>query len=183
MKHFWLLLILPLFITACGTHRIASHTEPVQVQERKSGDVDFYEQSTWILGFFNPSRLQEEPYSTWYTKGFEEYTPKTEALNSLLDIQPDDITIKIVMGTWCPDSRREVPRFMKIMDLWHFPAGKLTFIGVDINKVSPIGDFDKLHIERVPTFIVYKNNIEKGRIIEVPKTSLEQDLVEILTKE
>jgi thiol-disulfide isomerase/thioredoxin len=182
MKHFWFLLIIPLLINACGTHRLASQSEPVQVQESKKGDVDFYEQSTWILGFFKPSRLQKEPYSTWYNKGFEEYVPKTEMLNRLLDLQPDDITIKIIMGTWCPDSRREVPRFMKIMDLWHFPADKLTFIGVDINKVSPIGDFDKLGIERVPTFIVYKNNIEEGRIIEVPKTSLEQDLVEILTK-
>lgn len=183
MKHFWLLLILPLFLGGCGTHRIASRTEPVQVQERKTGEVDFYEQSTWILGFFNPVRLQEEPYSIWFNKGFDEYLPKTEPLNRLLDIPYDDISIKIIMGTWCPDSRREVPRFMKILDLWQFPSDKLTFIGVDINKISPIGDSDKLGIERVPTFIVYKNNIEKGRIIEVPKTSLEQDLVEILTKE
>ena len=38
-----------------------------------------------------------------------------------------------------------------------------------------------LGIQRVPTFIIYKNNIESGRIIETPKTSLEQDLVNILT--
>jgi thiol-disulfide isomerase/thioredoxin len=176
-------MIFPLILASCGTHRIVSRTEPATTQERKTGDVDFYEQSTWILGYFNPSRLQEEPYSSWYNKGFDEYMPKTDAINRLLDIPYDDISIKIVMGTWCPDSRREVPRFMKILHMWQFPPDKLTFIGVDINKISPVGDFDKLQIERVPTFIVYKNNIEAGRIIEVPKTSLEQDLVEILTKE
>ena len=93
-----------------------------------------------------------------------------------------DITIKIVMGTWCPDSRREVPRFMRILDVWQFPASKVTFIGVDDAKLSPVGEYDKLDIQRVPTFIIYKNNIEAGRIIENPKTSLEQDMVNILTR-
>ena len=85
------------------------------------------------------------------------------------------------MGTWCPDSRREVPRFMRILDAWQFPVVKVTFIGVDNAKLSPVGEYDKLDIQRVPTFIIYKNNIEAGRIIENPTTSLEQDMVNILT--
>jgi hypothetical protein len=44
-----------------------------------------------------------------------------------------------------------------------------------------VGEYDKLDIQRVPTFIFYKNNIEAGRIIENPETSLEQDMVKILT--
>ena len=86
------------------------------------------------------------------------------------------------MGTWCPDSRREVPRFMKILNIWQFPATKLTFIGVDNAKLSPVGEYNSLDIQRVPTFIIYKNNIEAGRIIENPTTSLEQDIVNILNR-
>ena len=56
----------------------------------------------------------------------------------------------------------------------------LTFIGVDNGKLSPIGDYEALEIQRVPTFIIYKNNLEAGRIIENPVTSLEQDMVNIL---
>ena len=85
------------------------------------------------------------------------------------------------MGTWCPDSRREVPRFMRILDVWKFHLTKVTFIGVDNAKLSPVGEYEKLKIQRVPTFIIYKNNIEAGRIIENPVTSLEQDMVNILT--
>jgi hypothetical protein len=33
------------------------------------------------------------------------------------------------------------------------------------------------------TLVLNKNNVEAGRIIEVPLTSLEQDMVDILTKE
>ena len=85
------------------------------------------------------------------------------------------------MGSWCPDSRREVPRFMRILHVWQFPLENVTFIGVDNAKLSPVGEYDKLDIQRVPTFIIYRNNLEAGRIIENPSTSLEQDLVNILT--
>ena len=103
-----------------------------------------------------------------------------EVINHLSNIDIEGLTIKVVMGTWCPDSRREVPRFMKILDAWKFPSGMVTFIGVDNGKLSPIGEYEKLDIQRVPTFIIYKNNIEAGRIIENPVTSLEQDMVNIL---
>jgi hypothetical protein len=53
---------------------------------------------------------------------------------------------------------------------------------VDINKVAPLADYPALGIERVPTFIFYKNNSEAGRIIEVPVTSLEQDTRDILRR-
>jgi len=58
----------------------------------------------------------------------------------------------------------------------------LTFIGVDDIKNSPVGEYVNLGIERVPTFIFYVNNIEAGRIIENPVTSLEKDMVNILTR-
>jgi hypothetical protein len=57
----------------------------------------------------------------------------------------------------------------------------VTFIGVDNAKLSPVGEYDKLNIQLVPTFIFYKNNNEVGRIIENPRTSLEQDIVNILS--
>jgi hypothetical protein len=44
-----------------------------------------------------------------------------------------------------------------------------------------VGGYDTLNIERVPTFIFLKNKVEAGRIIETPVTSLEQDMLNILT--
>jgi hypothetical protein len=67
------------------------------------------------------------------------------------------------------------------LGIWQFPVEKVTFIGVDDAKRSPVGEYVSLDIQRVPTFIFYKNNIETGRIIENPTTSLEQDIVNILT--
>ena len=85
------------------------------------------------------------------------------------------------MGTWCPDSRREVPRFMRIVEEIGFPADRIVFVGVDNTKLAPVGGYDTLNIERVPTFIFLRNKVEAGRIIETPVTSLEQDMQIILT--
>jgi hypothetical protein len=71
---------------------------------------------------------------------------------------------------------------MKIMDLWQFPAGNIVFVGVDNSKIAPVGGYDTLQIERVPTFIIMRNKVETGRIIENPVTSLEQDMLNILTR-
>ena len=156
-------------------------TQTVAVTDSAPKAIDWHDQTTFLLGYFNPERLTHNPYSTWYISGFDDYQLKTEAINKLLEISKEDLAIKVVMGTWCPDSRREVPRFMRVLDIWHFPVDKVTFIGVDEAKRSPVGEYVSLDIQRVPTFIIYKNNIETGRIIENPTTSLEQDMVNILT--
>jgi thiol-disulfide isomerase/thioredoxin len=183
-------MVLTLIYTSCKTSKQvyssssvngAEHiVEASPVAENAPKPFDYFQQSSMLLGYFDPAGLKREPHSAWYYKGFDEYMPSSDALNSLIEISKEGLSIKIVMGTWCPDSRREVPRFMKILNLWQFPAEKVTFIGVDVNKQSPVAEYAGLMIERVPTFIIYKNNIEAGRIIEVPKTSLEQDIVNIL---
>jgi len=189
MKKFCFFLILFVIImTGCKTSKTAATIKPekapavLPVADAAPSAVNFSDQTTWLLGYFNLSRLTREPHSSWYLKGYDDYQLKTDAINRLLEINKDGIKIKIVKGTWCPDSRREVPRFMRILDLWQFPVSEVIFIGVDNSKLSPVGEYTGLNIQRVPTFIIYKNNIEKGRIIENPITSLEQDMVNILTR-
>ena len=189
MKNISFLLILLLAnISGCKTIKPAAEIRPEVIQTPVTVSavappaINFSDQSTWVLGYFNLNRLTQAPYSSWYIKGYDEYQFSSEVINKLQDISKDNLTIKIVMGTWCPDSRREVPRFMRILDIWKFPVSMVTFIGVDNAKLSPVGEYDKLDIQRVPTFIIYKNNIEAGRIIENPTTSLEQDMVNILTR-
>jgi thiol-disulfide isomerase/thioredoxin len=143
--------------------------------------LNFSEQSTWLLGYIKPFQMTRFPHSEWYRDGFNEYRPDDVVVNKLREVSTEDLSILIVLGTWCPDSRREVPRFMRIMESWGFPASSIEFIGVDNTKIAPVGDYEKLNIEWVPTFIISKNNIEIGRIIENPVTSLEQDMLNILT--
>ena len=189
MRNIVLLIILSVFFfTGCKTIRPAVKLNSGETrQQLPAADlpqqaVNYSDQSTWLLGYLNPSQFLRLPHSEWYVKGYDSYKPGQEAMDKLGTISKEGLEITIVMGTWCPDSRREVPRFIRIIDLWAFPLENITFIGVDNTKLAPVGGYDTLDIERVPTFIFLKNKVEAGRIIENPETSLEQDIVNILTR-
>ena len=152
------------------------------VADQPSKQVNFSDPVTWILGPFRIERLCRQPYSEWYLKGYDDYAFSPGVVEQLKTLMTVDIRIEIVMGTWCPDSRREVPSFMRVMDAAGFQSDKVELLGVDNSKVAPVKDYEALDIKRVPTFIVYKKNVELGRIIENPATSLEQDMVNILTR-
>jgi thiol-disulfide isomerase/thioredoxin len=90
--------------------------------------------------------------------------------------------IVIVWGTWCGDSRLHVPHFYKILEAVGFPEMEVTLIDVNQDKKPEVGSVDHLNIERVPTFIIFEADKELGRIVERPKDSLEQDLLEIVSQ-
>lgn len=145
--------------------------------------IDWYRPDTWLIGYFLPDLFLRPPHNAWYTKGYNDYKPEIETIFKIQDANIEGVSILIVLGTWCGDSRREVPRFLKMLDQCSLTRIKVTYLGVDLSKYSPVGDYEKLNILKVPTFIVYRNNIEAGRIIEYPVTSLERDFLEILSKE
>lgn len=183
MKSIYFILILILSVSfSCKTGKPLSQTGTAAdiPQEQPVVQTNYSDASTWIIGNFKANRLSQEPHSAWFIKGMDEYAGNRQAIDSLKAMNREAVTIKIVLGTWCPDSRREVPKFMRILKEIDFPADKVIFIGVDNMKFSPIDNYNALDIERVPTFIFYKNNIEAGRIIENPTTSLEQDMLNIL---
>jgi thiol-disulfide isomerase/thioredoxin len=181
-----LFIIIPVFFLTYGCKSKMPLAEAKPAMEKQpvaeSPYLKFTDQTTWILGYFKREQLYRSPHCEWYLTGYDSYNPDSLAVKKLTALGSDNIAIKIVMGTWCPDSRREVPRFLHVLDLWKFPPERVTFIGVDDAKKSPVGEYEGLGIQRVPTFIFYKNNIEAGRIIENPATSLEQDIVNILTR-
>lgn len=91
----------------------------------------------------------------------------------------------VAMGTWCSDSREQVPRLLKILDALGSvkPFGEVKLLGVDRGKqVVPREAFPYGPVERVPTIVVTLEGSEVGRIVESPLSpSLEEDLVRILS--
>ncbi len=135
-----------------------------------------------LVGVCNENDFTSNPlFSKWFNTGYNNYRP--QFFNYKFDKEKlKNHKIKIVLGTWCPDSRREFPRFMKILDSLNFPKSNLTIICVDRNKHSLHGEAEGLRIVYVPTFIFYNaEGKEIGRITEHPKgDSLEDDLERII---
>ena len=122
---------------------------------------------------------------------FATYEPGAEDIVTLAAVQ-EDISIICVLGTWCHDSEREVPRFWKVLqeaanshlELNMFAVGRSS--DDEARKILENIGFDEAlrktyNVELVPTFIFMSGETELGRIIETPEGTLEQDAAQILS--
>ncbi len=132
------------------------------------------------IGWTPRTVFQSPSYAAWFDTGYSAYTPQEEYLSRLQQTK-DSVDIVVVYGTWCSDSRREMPRFWKIIDSARFPADRIVMIAVDRTMQMPPGIKAEYGITNVPTFIIRFRGMEIGRITESPKTTLEQDMVDWLS--
>lgn len=119
----------------------------------------------------------------WFQENYNQYLTNDKAVRQLKK-SLSNYTIKAFYGSWCGDSKREIPKFYKVIDEVDFNTNKLSMIAVDKKpeayKASPNGEEKGLNIHRVPTFIFYKNDKEIGRIVESPKQDFERDILTII---
>lgn len=94
----------------------------------------------------------------------------------------DGVTVKVILGLWCGDSHRQVPRFMEMCNGKAMRNVSVRYYAVNKNKYCPDSDIQQLQIEFVPTFVFYRNGHEIGRIIETPEGSLEEHTLKIVGK-
>lgn len=138
-----------------------------------------------LLGISSAKALEREPYAVWYKPNYENYTPSPEIIEQLKKSTPEKFTLKIVFGSWCGDSKRELPKMMKVLSTAGFPEKNIQLIGVydslEVYKQAPKREEKGLNIYRVPTFIVFQKDKEIGRIVEYAVESLERDLLKIVT--
>ncbi len=136
-----------------------------------------------LAGTVNRKGFQKKEFKTWFNKGYEEYVPDAKVINKLKNkTLYKGVKIKIIFGTWCGDSRRELPRFYKIVDTANIPENIIGLTAVDTKKSSRDKKLEGIEFTRIPTFIFYKNGKEIGRIVESTKESLEKDMLKILEK-
>ena len=138
-----------------------------------------------ILGTCSLSDLNKAPYAEWFQTGYQSYQSNTEIIRQIKNTNLSGVSLKVVFGTWCGDSKREVPRMAKIWNDVSIPESRLELIGVSDSsafyKQSPTHEEQGLNVYRVPTFIVYQKGKEIGRINEFAVESLERDLFKILS--
>ncbi len=135
-----------------------------------------------LYGYCTREALESEPFSEWFYPEYKNYTVDEARLAELDQEMLQQCLITIVLGTWCSDSKREVPRFFKIVDHLGLDETAISLICVDRRKNAEGTEVNELIIDFVPTFIFYIDNVEVGRIVEAPEASLEEDWIEILNQ-
>ena len=130
-------------------------------------------------GYIQRKLLSTEPHRIWFESNYNDYEPNIDILKPYKD-ELEDMDILVFMGTWCSDSRREVPRLLKITDHLNLDEKQIKIYLVDDQKMSEEKlevDYD---IDFVPTIIFLKDGEVKGRIVESPSETLEKDIKSIL---
>lgn len=141
---------------------------------------------TILAGNCMPYLLKTGTFKPLFSKSFETNEADTVTVKLIAPLLQNK-SMEIFLGSWCGDSKREVPHMMKILEAASFDTTKLKLIFVDntddVYKQSPQHEEKGKFIHHVPTFIVYDDNKEMGRITETPAVSLEKDLLAILSKQ
>jgi hypothetical protein len=139
-----------------------------------------------LLGQCSRSRLEQQPFNEWFLKNYQDYSVDSLTADKLkFRLQARHFVI--FMGTWCGDSKREVPRMFKILDYCGVKPSQVKLILLDnrdsVYKQSPGHEERGMNIHRVPDLIVFNDKKEMGRIVESPVVSIEKDLYAITAGE
>jgi thiol-disulfide isomerase/thioredoxin len=116
-----------------------------------------------------------------WTQAEVDSRPDADAARGLAAVEPG-AEVVVFLGTWCGDSRREVPRLWKAMDTGSGAVPfQVRYIAVDRAKKEPADLVKENGILYLPTLIVRRGGHEVGRIVETSPHGVEQDLLALLT--
>jgi len=162
--------ILSLLVLVCGgctkkTIQPQAELQEVNGQKMLLGEVQYQD----ILRYF----------PAWQKVDQQDQVNPTE-VKRLKQVQ-EQLEITCYMGTWCGDSREGVPPFIKAVEAAQNKNIKVNLIGVDRKKMDPGNTAIQYDVQRVPTFIIFKNGQEIGRMVEFPmKENFVEDLLDIV---
>ena len=156
-------------------------------------NIERQSQGVWygdanLIGEVNEEGLSRQPYAKWFVDGYKNYQADPTILEKIKkenSAAEDDLKVSVFMGTWCGDSQKQLPRLYKILDQAGFDREQMSVHALGIEprefRKSHNGIAEKgQNIHRVPTIIISNNNVEMGRIVELPAATLEEDLLRIM---
>ena len=136
-----------------------------------------------LIGSVNRADLKTPPYSEWFDSQYSRYQPESAIVLKLRPLL-GGVSIEAYFGTWCGDSRRQIPRLARLLDAAGVAEDRLSLVALSDRamefKRSPGHSEGKRYVHRTPTIVIIRDGREIGRIVETPALSLETDLLAIL---
>jgi hypothetical protein len=132
-----------------------------------------------MQGLCDEDGLKTTVWAEFYDAVYNEYQPDMELIIQL-SAALQGVDVVVTVGTWCGDSKKHVPAFLKLLRAMNFDFSRLTIIALDRNFDAGDGIGERpYNTEKVPTFIFYSEQKELGRIIETPEGTLEEHMKHI----
>ena len=86
-----------------------------------------------LLGSNNNQGLKLKLFKGWISQNYDGYNIDNMVIKKFKDSLKNH-TINFFLGTWCGDSRKEVPRFYFILDVANFPENQLEVFALSFKK-------------------------------------------------
>ncbi|MBM3790741.1 MAG: hypothetical protein FJW35_10400 [Acidobacteria bacterium] len=117
----------------------------------------------------------------WQEK-HDAFEPAADMLDAIKQGPHTGLEIDVYLGLWCPDSRNNVPLFVKIMDRLALEV-PVRYFDVPRKPSSDVTYYvEEFEVRRVPTFIFRRDGREIGRIVENPEAGMLEDMMDILLR-
>lgn len=135
-----------------------------------------------LLGSLTRANLKTAPFAEWFESQYLKYEPGRADIEKLRE-PIGSLSIEAYFGTWCGDSRRQIPRLLKVLDAAGFDEKRLALVGLsdrdmEFKQAPGRPELGRL-VHRTPTIVLLRDGVEIGRIVETPTTTLEADLLAI----
>jgi hypothetical protein len=165
-----------LFLASLIWHASSLHAQTLQEPSEQKPAM--------LLGSSSPKLLEQAPFAKWFIPNFEKYQVDSSLIPAIRKAFKGK-RIEFFVGTWCGESRADMPGVLKILQAAEVDSSQFKLIFLNnsgtMNRQSPGHEEQGKNIVRVPTYILYKGKKEIGRIIDAPVESFEKDLLKILT--
>ncbi len=143
-------------------------------QEETVNNENFPSTPQMLLGCVSRDDFLQSPFVEWYQPGYDSYIVDTNELAKIFPDSLSGISVTVVFGSWCPDSRAEVPGFFKVCDFLKINPKNIKIIGVDKSKDVQADCAEDESVEYVPTYFFYYNGKLLKKIVDHSDTIFEQ---------
>ncbi len=174
------LLYISIFASALNCGSPAEDKATTSETSTPAIEQEVEQQNDVLVGSIQKQDLIKAPHATWFDPMYQSYEPGTDALETIKE-NINDYEIKVFMGTWCSDSKREIPKLYKLLELSDYDMDKLEMQAVRLDKTLPNDLQEEYDVHYVPTVIFYKDGEETGRFVEYPQEEFEEDIAKIVS--
>jgi len=82
----------------------------VRAQDKYQIVIDEESSRPMIIGLCNRNAFTDTSFALWFNAEYKNYSIDSSTINLIAD-DLKEINLTVVLGTWCSDSREQIPRF------------------------------------------------------------------------
>ena len=106
--------------------------------------VDINTKEKMLMGYCDKKGLEKGVYGAYFESQYDIYKPASAYVSKISD-KIDEYEITIVMGTWCIDSKREVPHFYKVINEAGYNDKRVKVSTPRMTAMSVINKINRIH--------------------------------------